>query len=262
MGNNFLKPLIEKFSAVKINPNPLGGYQAELCLDAAERIDGYQSKINASQMNTKARIGQSYKAIPQSQFLAIPIENAKEPWWSGQVLWMNRTADNGFPHTRPPYYICLPSNISLTALSSTLLHERVHLHQRRYPEKWSAFFKDKWDMKVWSGTLPSNLEAKRRLNPDLLPIPFYIWKDKWVSLCVFKDTGIPSLGNSSTVWFDTTQKVVSTQAPDGWYDFFGKVTNDEHPWEISAYYIADDKLKSPAKDELMKLIPTLPKTFL
>jgi hypothetical protein len=254
--------LIQGFSPLKINPPPLGGYQADMCLDAAERIDGYQSKIRASPMNMKARAGQSYQPVDQGNTVAIPIEDAVAPWWSGQVLWMNSSADAGFPHTRPPYYICLPSNISLGTLSSTLLHERVHLHQRIYPEIWTDFFKTKWDMKVWSGRLPSAIEAKHRLNPDLLQVPFYVWKDKWVSLCLFNDTGIPSLGNSSTAWFNVEQKVISKTAPDGWYDFFGKVPDDEHPWEIAAYYIADKSLSAPAKDALMKIVPTLPKTFL
>lgn len=263
MGNLFLKPTVQGFNPISINPPPVGGYQANIFLDIAERIDGYQAKIKASPANSKARAGQLYEAVPQSEAVAIPIENAVAPWWSGQVLWMNKTADGGLPHTRPPYYICLPSNISLKSLSTTLLHERIHLHQRRYPDKWTAFFKDKWNMKVWSnGSLPADIEAKRRLNPDLLQIPFYVWKDKWVPLCVFNDAGKPSLTNSSTVWFDIEKKVLIKTAPDGWYDFFGKVPDDEHPWEISAYYIPDKGLKSPAKDELMKFVPTLPKTFL
>lgn len=262
MGAASVKPLREGFDPDRPNPNPLAGYQADLCLFAAEKIDGYRTQIAKSPVNMKARSGQNYRAAQYA--VALPIENAdsKQPWWSGQVLWMESTADGGLPHTRPPGYICLPKNIPPASLKTTLLHERVHLHQRRYPDKWVQFVGEKWNMKPWNGTLPKEIEQSRRLNPDLLAIPFFIWKNKWVPLCIFNDPGKPSLSNASTVWYNVDLKTTTQLAPEDWSTFFGKVPDDEHPWEISAYYIADPKLKAPAKDLLMAFVPSLPNTFL
>ena len=260
MGGLFSKKYSEGFDPLRPNPTPLAGHEADNCLFIAEFIDGYRKKVGKSELNSKARYMQNYSAA--NYFVKTPITESKSgPWWSGQVLWLKSTADGGLPHTRPPGYICLPENISEANLPVTLLHERVHLHQRRYPDIWTVFFKKNWNMKIWDGILPPTIDNKRRLNPDLLPIPFFIWKDTWVPLCLYKDSGSPSLLNASTVWYNSSQKVLSTTAPDGWYEFFGRVPDDEHPWEIAAYYIADPGLKSTAKDLLMKFVPNLPSTF-
>ena len=260
MGGLFSKNYTEGFDPLRPNPTPLGGHEAENCLFIAEFIDGYRKTVSKNQQNSKARQGQQYNATMNLVKTAI-TEPKSGPWWSGQVLWLKSSADGGLPHTRPPGYICLPENISQANLSSTLLHERVHLHQRRYPDIWTKFFKKNWNMKIWDGILPPDIDNNRRLNPDLLPIPFFIWKDTWVPICLYKDAGNPTLMGASTVWYNSAQKVLSRTAPDGWYEFFGHVPDDEHPWEISAYYIADPGLKAPAKNLLMELVPTLPSSF-
>ena len=260
MGGLFSKSYSEGFDPLRPNPPPLSGHEAENCLFISEFIDGYRNKISKSPVNLKARYGQNYRTA--DYFVKTPITESKSgPWWSGQVLWLKSNADGGLPHTRPPGYICLPENITEAILPMTLLHERVHLHQRRYPDIWTSFFKKSWNMKIWNGILPPEIDNKRRLNPDLLPIPFFIWNDIWVPICLYKDTGNPTLTGAATAWYNSAQKVLSMTAPDGWYSFFGYVPDDEHPWELAAYYIADPRLTAPAKDLLMKLVPTLPSTF-
>jgi hypothetical protein len=260
MGSAPTKPIREGFDPNRPNPNPLGGHQVEECLFAAERIDGYRAAIKNSPINARARANQNYRGA--INLVKKPIENAIAPWWSGQVLWLEPTADGGLPHTRPPAYICLPENIPSSALSNTLLHERVHLHQRRYPELWIKFVGANWSMVPWAGKLPKDIEAARRINPDLLADPFFIWNDTWVPVCLYNDVGSPSLNQASTNWYNVNLKTMTRSAPDGWYSFFGHVPDDEHPWELSAYYIADNSIKSPAKDLLMKFVPTLPTSFI
>jgi hypothetical protein len=258
MGAVASKPVREGFDPNRPNPNPLGGRQAEECLFAAEQIDGYRTAIRNSPINTKARAHQKYVA---ADIVNKPIADAIAPWWSGQVLWLDPTADGGLPHTRPPGYICLPANIPIGSLSTTLLHERVHLHQRRYPELWIKFVGDNWSMTPWFGKLPREIESARRINPDLMENTFFTWNGVWVPVCLYNDVGNPSLSQASTNWYNVNLKTTTRSAPDGWYSFFGHVVDDEHPWELSAYYIADSKLKSPAKDLLMKFVKTLPSSF-
>lgn len=264
MGNSFPKKegRTEGFDPLRPDPPPLAGHEADICLRIAERIDGYRTKVAFSRVNTLARANQVYMGETNRVLTEISSAKPEEgPWWSGQVLWMNPSADGGLPHTRPPGYICLPSGLSGKMLTKTLLHERVHLHQRRYPELWNAFIYNSWTMDVWKGELPNKIESSRRLNPDLLPYPFFIWKNRWVSLAVYKDTTNPSLTGASTVWYDTEQKIMTSVPPDGWKDFFGGVVSDEHPWEIAAYLITDPN-KSPASKSLQEFVKTLPSTFL
>ena len=258
MGSVSTKPVREGFDPNRPNPNPLGGRQAEECLFAAEQIDGYRTAIKNSPINSKARANQKYIAV---NIVNKPITDAVAPWWSGQVLWLDPTADGGLPHTRPPGYICLPANIPMGSLSTTLLHERVHLHQRQYPNLWIKFVEDNWSMTPWFGKLPREIESARRINPDLMANTFFTWNGVWVPVCLYNDIGNPSLSQASTNWYNVKLKTTTRSAPDGWYSFFGHVVDDEHPWELAAYYIADPKLKSPAKDLLMKFVPTLPSTF-
>ena len=260
MGAIIPKPVREGFDPLRPNPNPLGGRDADMCLYAAEKIDGYRASILKSPLNSKARANQSYNGA--TTIVKIPIKDAVAPWWSGQVLWLEATADGGLPHTRPPGYICLPKNIDVARVDSVLLHERVHLHQRRYPDIWIKFVKDKWNMEPWTGSLPAEIEKARRINPDLIANPFFIWKKKWVSFAIYDDTGSPSLSATSTNWYNVALKTTTRIPPDGWLDFFGSVLGDEHPWELAAYYVQDASIKSPAKDLLMKAVPKLPKTFL
>jgi len=248
----------EGFSVSVINPNPLSGHEGDNCLIIADRIDGYRGKTKNSPMNFKARLGQTYASA--QAYAPLVIEKANDPWICGQVIWMDPTADGGLPHTRPPGYICLPVTINPNSLSITLLHERVHLHQRMFPSLWINFVRENWFMNVWNNSLPSNIENNRRINPDLLENPFFIWKDTWVSVCLYNDITNPCLGNASTVWYNTDLKTVSRMAPDGWYEFFGQVIDDEHPWEISAYHISDPNIVSPAKKLLMNFVKTLPPT--
>jgi hypothetical protein len=250
---------IEGFDPLRPNPNPLGGHEADICLNIAERIDGYRTAVDTSTMNRKARTGQVYAA--EINLVGLEIKESPKPWWSGQVLWLNGSADGGLPHTRPPGYICLPSTINKASLDKTLLHERVHLSQRRYVKEWNAFFEKEWKMKVWSGSLPEKLEESRRLNPDLMQVPFYIWRDKWVTYGAFNDTQNPTLQNASTVWYDIETKVTSKMPPTGWTDFFGPLISDEHPWETSAYLVTD-KNNSPAYKALEAFVKTLPSTYI
>jgi hypothetical protein len=252
----------EGFNPSVVNSPPLSGQEASNCLLAAERIDGYRSKVNKSPVNLKARAGQKYVATNDIVKVAIPPADTSLPWWSGQVLWMDPTADNGLPHTRPPGYICLPASLKDgPVFLMTLLHERIHLHQRRYPDIWSTLFNRLWNMKEWDGKLPDKLEQNRRLNPDLLPVPFYIWKDTWVPYASFNDPVNPDLNHAPTVWYNVQQGTISKIPPMGWTEYFGKITNDEHPWEIAAYYLSDPKINCKAKTDLQLHIKEIPKSY-
>lgn len=237
---------------------PIAGNEGLQALLRAEFIDEYRMKVQCSPLNSKARLGQDYLPKPHSIDRQVPPADLNQPWPSGQVIWMDETADNGFPHTRPPYYICIPHNFDEKQFPTTLLHERVHVSQRLYRKVWETLISDVWSMKPWMGSLPEAVKRRQRINPDLIFAPLFIWKDEWVVTCEFKSESNPKLNETDLVWWNPTTKVLSRQPPPGWTDFFGNNPSGEHPFEIAAYLIAADAKGNKAYDALKPRLKDLP----
>jgi hypothetical protein len=230
---------VEPFNQT-LNPErpPLSGREALEALMFAEQIDQYRKQVSESPPNLAARLNQDYMparySIPRT---IVPSKN----WPNGQVLWLDESADGGLPHTRPPYFICLPINIPDDKLATTLEHERIHLSQRANPEKWQTVFKA-WNMKPWSALsddIPLEILQRRRLNPDLLNIPMYIWKNEWVVFALFRSMKPSNLSDVDIVWWNAPSRTLHRDAPPGWKEFFGDIKAGEHPYEIAAYLLAD-----------------------
>ena len=221
-----------------LNPSrpPISGKEGLSALRNAEYLDRYRDSVERNSINTVARRNQEYMPVPYSLNRSIP-DNTN--WPNGQVVWMDASADGGLPHTRPPHYICLPINLPDSILSQTLTHERIHLSQRAHPKQWQRLLKIAWNMTPWKGTLPGRIEHLRRINPDLLWAPLYAWKNEWVPVSVFTSSMPKSLSDTQLIWFHITSSTVHYDPPPGWVDFFGSSSNNEHPYEISAYLLAD-----------------------
>ena len=233
-----------------------GGFQA---LQRAEGIDQYRAQVAANPINRLARAGQNYITIPFSLNRKIPPPDLSQPWPSGQVVWMDPTADEGLPHTRPPYYIMMSRTFPEGDLVKTLLHERVHVHQRLYEPVWEKLVADAWEMKPWVGDLPTDIQARRRMNPDLLFAPLFIWKDTWVPLAIFKSSSQPKLTAVDIVWWNSKQRTIFREAPPGWTEFFGNNPAGEHPYEIAAYLIADNPSQNKAYTAIRSRLDSLPR---
>ena len=198
---------------------------------------------------------------PQTVKKQIPAADLAEPWPNGQVIWMEPSADAGLPHTRPPYYICLSRNIQDSELNRTMLHERVHISQRLHSEAWKQLMEDVWDMRVWNGNFPTDIQHLQRLNPDLLLAPKFAWKGQYVPVAIFKSKTSPSLTDTDTVWFDITTRTVMRNPPPGWAEYFGDDKSGwEHPYELAAYLIVKDPKQVPAYKALKPRLATLPTT--
>lgn len=229
---------------------PLSGREALQALILAEKIDQYRKQVSESPPNLEARVNQSYMparySVPRT---IVPSKN----WPNGQVLWLDESADGGLPHTRPPHFICLPINIPEDKLATTLEHERIHLSQRIEIGKWNTLFENAWSMKPYSANIPLEILQLRRLNPDLLNIPMYIWKDEWVVFALFRSMKPSNLSDVDIVWWHAPSRTLHRKAPPGWIEFFGNITAGEHPYEIAAYLLADLKNDSPAYKALSSL---------
>jgi hypothetical protein len=238
---------------------PISGSSGLQALFRAEALDNYRQQVDASNLNRISRKDQAYLPSVHSIQKDVPDADMNEPWPNGQVVWMESTADSGLPHTRPPNLICLPRTIGDAEFQKTLLHERVHISQRLHPDAWKKIFAETWDFQQWSGNLPADIQQRRRLNPDTLLFPFFIWRGKYVPVELFNSTSMPTLSDTSTIWWDTTTRTVHREPPPGWTEFFGAHANGgEHPFELIAYMVAENKVNSPAYRAIQPRLKGLP----
>ena len=234
---------------------PLSGHSALQVLYRAEVLDSYRQLVETSAPNRIAR--GTVKYLPSTHSVAKPLIQS-DAWPHGLVVWMDPESDKGLPHTRPPNLICLPSNTPDSSLTSTLLHEQVHLSQRQYPSQWSKILEEAWSMTPWMDEFPADILLRRRINPDLILGPIYQWKGEWVPLAMFKSLTSPVLNDVDIVWWQISTRALHRQAPPGWVDYFGPVdSGHEHPYELSAYMIEKDNSTTTAYKELKTYLSDL-----
>lgn len=238
---------------------PISGQSGLQALYLAERIDNYRELCNESPINMAARVGQNYLPSPQSIDKEIPSIDITQPWPFGQVVWMDPTADGGLPHTRPPNLICMPRDFSDKDIPSTILHERVHISQRLHGKVWETIIKETWDFTPWYGSLPADIESRRRINPDLIYLPDFIWKHEWVPMALFKSKTQPILTDVEIVWWNDQTRTLHRHPPPGWIDFFGHIPAGEHPYEIVAYLVAANPKQNKAYQIIKPRLEKIPR---
>lgn len=254
--------LSKEYFSDPLNPQrtPLSGQSALQVLYRAEVLDSYRLYVETSTPNRIARGTSKY--LPSLYTVSRELKHS-DSWPHGQVVWMDPDSDLGLPHTRPPNLICMPTNIPDSALTSTILHEQVHLSQRLYPSQWSKILESSWSMTPWKGDMPSDIELRRRVNPDLILGPLFKWKNEWVPIAIFKSLTSPVLNDVDIVWWQVSTRTIHRQAPPGWVEFFGPVDDGhEHPYELSAYMIEKDNSPTEAYKKLKMNLKDLPKNEL
>jgi len=114
-------------------------------------------------------------------------------------------------------------------------------------------------MSQWDGTIPGDITLRQRLNPDTILVPYFIWKNEWVPLGIFKSLTNPDIHDIDIVWWSTSSRTLHRQAPPGWEDFFGPVHNGhEHPYELSAYLVQNDDSSVKAYNAIKEALNNLP----
>jgi hypothetical protein len=95
----------------------------------------------------------------------------KIPWKLGCIK--GKLYENGLPHTRSDVIIISKENVkdyNMNKLTKTLIHEKVHIYQKRYPDDMLIYLKENNFIKVKSRENDDNI----RSNPDL---DNFIYKD-------------------------------------------------------------------------------------
>ncbi len=223
------------------------------------------------------------KGCMESEANSIAIRNEHmmpcDPFTREQALAMSTTAlaavpeslkptntikiaffEKGLPHTRPPATIWFPESAlraNKMQFNETFLHECIHLHQREHEDRWRKFYEDAWDFKPWQGKIPKDIERRRRLNPDTIRQPFYIWRNKWVPIAVYSKPDAANLREVRLIFLRPSTEGNSgwdSVCPEGWLEFFGTQEPSicEHPHEMAAYFLSDNE--NPFDSEAARLL--------
>lgn len=175
----------------------------------------------------------------------IPIK--KEYKKFGKIeswLWtMDTSCENGLPHTRAADIIAMPDGFSPARFPKTIEHEKIHLYQRSNSKDWINFYKKYWNYEIFQkppSSMPEELIKMKRANPDTNDAPFACWNGKWWSVPVYLSSSDLKFRDCLVKWWNQETNKIHSDPPTEWITFFGqKVSQAEHPHEISAVYIAN-----------------------
>jgi hypothetical protein len=149
----------------------------------------------------------------------------------------------GLPHTTNSRTIRMTRSIwEGPRREEILTHERVHLAQKsRSASEWKDFYEREWDYKCYAtapSSVPAELVARLRPNPDTSDSPWAVWRGRWLFFPAFGDEY--SLRNAEVIVWDLENHHM-TGVPEEWKQNFCE--NDkcpyqyEHPHEISAEWL-------------------------
>lgn len=147
------------------------------------------------------------------------------PW---KLVKINSSFESGYPHTLADVIVLSDSFFTLPKdrQRSILLHEQVHVYQRKYPDFIKKLY-DAWGFQQVS-KIPYWAYRNVRNNPDLQG--YYTYKNK--VLLQLYDQNATSLAHSTPVLIDMTTETISSAVGDN--DFPSYIHQLEHPNELMA----------------------------
>jgi len=211
-------------------------------LDDVEAIDHYRAAIAANPLNAISRHNQAYELVFATQDQQARIREVSRgiPLMKGiMVVMLNQTADGGFPHTRPLDCVCVqPAIVAAADFEKTLIHESVHIHQRRKPALWNQICKkESWEPLATSsetGGVPTRWRERCRINPDTMATPFWAWEGVHVPLPMFRGEN-PGIADVDIKWWDRRMDSLFHEAPRSFSSRYGhNPPQPEHPFELLA----------------------------
>lgn len=162
------------------------------------------------------------------------------PTEHGTIELVDDACQEGLPHTTDAHTVRMTQTVyDSTRREEILVHERIHLAQKRDPQKWEAFYKDAWQYELFSHPppdLPAELRSALRPNPDTSSKPWALWRGRYLFFPTFRDP--PTLRGAKVMVWDTEQKEI-VEIPTEWKRAFcgDSCPNQlEHPHEIAAEY--------------------------
>ena len=169
----------------------------------------------------------------------------------------NNKIEGGMPFTISDYII-LPENVihksiqaynysginsSIETLGDILVHEKMHIYQRRNQQMVDDFYYHEWHFTpVNNLNIPNYINDKIRTNPDG-PAVNYIFKEKYLTLSLLKNNHslskidilhYPVYHQNNIYYLDKSVNYVKD-----YHNFFCNISFPYHPNEIAAYLFGD-----------------------
>jgi hypothetical protein len=216
-------------------------------LELAEQKDGYRAACASNELNAVARRGQRYSpffvqaTIAQNvSAIAAKIQLLDDV----NIVILDPTADNGYPHTRPGL-VCIPAGAAASAnIETTLIHESIHIHQRDHRDMWrTALSREGWTP-LTIGSIPFSVKERCRINPDTMATPFWAWEGVHVPLPLFSQTSSPRLSDIVIKWMDVRNGALYSETPSSFTKRYGTPPQPEHPYELLAVEMAEAGIRT------------------
>jgi len=212
-------------------------------LKIAETIDSYIQKCKDNYNNMLARKSFAYTTDYNSYFSVIRDFLLKNPIFSSvKVIQLDRSAENGYPHTRPEI-ICIPSNARFPSLETTLYHEYVHIHQRRNINLWTTYLKSEGWEPIHEELIPERWKERVRFNPDTIYSQYWCFQKRYVPLPIFTNLGNPKMEDVKVMFYDLDSGILEHTMPDSMITKYKNNRQIEHPFELYAVMM-ETKIKS------------------
>ena len=221
-------------------------------LKEAESIDYFVQACKNNTCNNLARKNFSYTSDYNSYYSVIQDYVKQYPIFNNiKIVQLDRSAENGYPHTRPNNIICLPSNARFPSLEVTLFHEAIHIHQRNNVDLWMKFLEsEKWFPEEYK-VIPTRWAEKIRYNPDTFLQPFWSYENRHIPLPIFIRPHDPIFSEIKVMWYDKETGNLEHEPPSSFVNKYGSdLRQSEHPFEI--YAVMMESLGSITEDDIVK----------
>ena len=242
---------------------------ANRMLQQAEQRDLYLAECHDNRVNSAARkscnYSPNYVSFDESQQYAHMLEESisqlplrlRSDLQLIYIIPLMYSADGGMPHTRPYHMICVPHLKQLQSII-TLKHELWHIHQRNFQEQWATIF-SKLGWTEYKGSIPASFDNNRRLNPDTVDCPLWIYQNKWIPFPIFTDISNPVLSHVEIWFYHATENYHVRRVPSSLAIEFPDLPQSayEHPRELTAYLLAEPAKyrHTPAWKIISELLP-------
>lgn len=172
---------------------------------------------------------------------------------NGTIEIVGSDCQEGLPHTTTMNTIRMTESVWNSDRRETILvHERVHLDQKRRPREWEEFYRSVWNYELLTSPPAGLPSTEIRPNPDTVGKPWALWRGRYLFY--------PQYGSERTlrnapvrVWDVRAKQYVDI--PPEWRSEFchGEACPHqyEHPHEIAAEYITHS-LTSPGAVKLFR----------
>jgi len=216
-------------------------------------IDTFDNSSNESESWSKIWNESDFKARENAD--CNPIEKKWVDFGniSAWIWTVPKSCEQGLPHTRYEDVIAMPESYSGPNYDATIEHEKIHLYQRRYTTEWYNFYKNEWDYEIFNdppSNMPKNIIEKRRSNPDTCFGTWCRWRNRWWSVPIYNNNF--SLSRAKIIWYDEKENKILDNCPSEWNEFFGYLSYNEHPNEISAVFLSGPLFKKDKSDDSLK----------